>query len=93
MTCVRDPTHLDQIAALTRQVDQLSFFILYMGRDPVEAYSAIGPSATDVHGACAPTFYFPDLNFDVEALSQKDLARVDQFDDVAAFVDDTDFIY
>lgn len=73
-----------------------------LGRDLEEAYSydparlgsgsAIGPGAADVLEGGAPTFYFPDLNFDAEAPSQEDLARVDRFDDATTFVDDIDFI-
>lgn len=36
---VWEPTHLDQIATLTHQVDQLSFYIRQMGGDPAAAYS------------------------------------------------------
>lgn len=74
MVCVREPTHRDQITNLTCQVDQLSFFIRQMGRDPVEAYtcdptrlgsgSTTDPGAADIPEGGAPPFYCPDLNFD-----------------------------
>lgn len=102
MTCVRESTHIAQIADLTRRVDQLSLFVRYLGRDPTEAYT-FDPKGTDTSLSADPgmaggseggdpPLYRPNIDFGGGILTQDDLARVDQFDDPSTFVNDLNFI-
>lgn len=100
MTYVQEPTHLDQIDFLYHRVEQLSFFIRKLGRDPTKAYtsdpgrSGSGSSSggAGVHGAGPLTSYRLDMNFIARGPNYEDLGRVNRFDDTSTFIDQLDFI-
>lgn len=95
-----EPTYLDQINTLSCWVEQLSFFIHQLGKDPLEAYgsdpgrscSKSGSGGADIHGAGSSTSYRLDTNFDARGPSYEDLGRVDRFDEALSFIDQLNFI-
>lgn len=102
MACVRELTHLTQIADLTRRLDLMSRFIHHLGRDPAETDTfdpdlmGAGSTAGLMHLVLLEEMirhFIARIWILVEGiLTQKDMARVDQFDDPNSFVNDVDFI-
>lgn len=93
MRYIQEPTHLDQIDTLSRQVEKLSLFIHQLGKDPVEAYasdtrrSCSGSSGADNHVAGPSTSYRPNIDFGARGPSYEDLRRVGRFDDTSSYLD------